>query len=299
MNEVTGGTLKFSMNAIEREITGLTFDDNYTMLDSTTTSTVSPGTESVTGRTKRTLKIDANVNTALGAEIATGTLTLGTKYLVTLGTVDGHTVGTIFTSDGTEECTAENKVKPLGAKLTGKTLAISIGGSTFAGISCDYSLKYTEYDSTTTATTAPGTSTVAGRHKITSKIEALMYRATADLITATSPTIVAVIITLDTGITITGNAILNQISITDEVNGIVAVSYNAEWQGVPTEVGIGDLTMATAQACAIIYETGTTNKAITGTLLLTGKTVTADSRGDTKISYDGVLNDAIVKTVYS
>lgn len=298
-NEVTGKTLKFSMNAIEKEIKGVTFDDNYTMLDSTTTGTTAPGSESVVGRTKRTAKIDADFHDVLGGEISTGTLTAGTKYLVTAGTVDTHAVGTIFESDGTEQCTVDNKVKPLGLKITGKTLAVSIASSTFACTSIDYAVKYTEFDSTTTGTATPSTEVVAGRFKATSKFEALMYRTTADLITASAPSSVAVVLTFASGLTVTGNAVLHQLSISDDVNGIVKVTYNAEWQGVPVEVGIGDLAMATAQACAIIYETGTTNKAITGTLILMGKTVSSDTNGDAKISYDGALNGAITKTVYS
>lgn len=301
--EVTGKTLKYYQNSVEQAVRSVDFDRNFAMLEATSTSTASPGTESAVGRAKSTVKINTDLLDVLGIEIATGTLTLGSKYLVTAsaGLFDGlWAVGAIFTSDGTETCTALEKVKPLGAKITGKTLAVTIGGATFACTNAEYSVKYNELDATTTATATPNTEIVTGRAKVTSKFDTIMYRTTADKITNAAPTALAVVITYSSGLTVTGNAILNQMNITDEVSGIVKVSYQAEWQGMPTEVGIGYLTMATSQTFKIIYETGSsTNKEITGNLTLIEKTVTSDASGDTLISYSGVVNGVITPAVYS
>jgi hypothetical protein len=305
-NEVTGKTLKYLQNGIEQAIKSITPDRNFTMLEATTTTTTSPGKESVAGRAKHTLKIDTDLLDVLGAEVATGTCVAGTRYLVTGGTITEtvisatYATGRIFTSDGTGALSGTNKVKPLGAKITGKTLAVSIASSTFACMDADYTVKFDEFDSTTTATSVPNMDAVAGRAKCTSKFTALMYRTTANLITNAAPASVAVVLTFASGLTVTGSAVLHQMNITDEVNGICKVTYNAEWQGFPTEVGIGYLTMATSQSYQIIYETGTgTNKEDVGTIILFGKTVTSSVTGEAKITYDGVATGTYTPAVYS
>jgi len=302
MIEVTGKTLHYWQNSVEVPIKSIDYDRNFTMLEATTTATTAPGTKSVAGRAKTGVTINTDLLDVLGSEIATGTLTAGQEYIVTAedSELSAYSVGEIFTAAGTEEMSATDKVKPLGAKITGKTLAITIAAGTFKGITAEYAKTYTELDGTTTATTAPNMKSVAGRHKITGSFTALMYRDTADLIVNASPAEQAVVITFATGLTITGNAILHQISISDAVDGIVQVTYNLEWQGVPTEVGIGYLTVGTEQDCEIIYEKGTTtNKEITGTVVLLSMTVSSDTNGEASLSYTGVLNGAITPAVYS
>jgi hypothetical protein len=300
--EVTGKTSKFFFNSVEQSIQNDNLDVNFSMADSTTTSTPSPGSESVPLRKKVSIKIDALLYDAFGSEIATGTLTAGNKYLVTAsaGLFDGvHAVGSIFVAVGDETCTALEKVKLHGAEITGGTLAVSIGG-TYSCTAADYNVKYGETDSTTTSTDPTSMESIALRMKATSKFEALMYRTTANKITNAAPASVAVVLTFKTGTTVTGNAILHQMSIVDAVNDKVKVTYNAEWQGVPTEVNCGFMTLASALACKKIYETGSgTNNEITGTAILLGKSITADVNAETKISYDGVFNGAITPSVYS
>ncbi len=299
-NEVTGKTLKLFVNAVEQAVTKVGFDRNFTLLDSTTSATVAPGMESVAGRAKSTINIEAPLLTALGAEIVTGTLTAGTKYLVTGGTIGTHAIGTIFTSDGTETASATNKAKPLGTMATGKDLAVTISGSTFACTDADYNVNYTELDSTTTGTASPNMEAVAGRAKITTKFDAIMYRATADLITNSAPVPVPIVLTLGSGITVTGNAILHQMQITDEYNGICKVTYNAEWQGMPVEVGVGYLTLATLQTADITYEAGAiTDKGVTGNVMLLTKAITSTVAAEAKIVYTGVWNGAITPTIYA
>jgi hypothetical protein len=301
-NEVTGKTSKFFFNGVEQAIQNDNLDVNFTMADSTSTSTTSPGSESVPLRKKVTLKVDALLYDAFGSEIATGTLVAGNKYLVTAsaGLFDSiHAVGAIFVSDGTETCTALEKVKLHGAEITGGTLEVSIGG-TYACTAADYVVKYGEADSTTTSTDPTSMESVALRMKATSKFEALMYRTTANRITNSAPASTAIVLTFKPGTTVTGNAILHQMSIVDAVNDKVKVTYNAEWQGVPVEVNCGFMTLASALACNKVYETGSgTNNEISGTAILLGKSITADVNSETKISYDGVFNGAIVPAVYS
>lgn len=303
-NEVTGKTLKYFQNSVEQAVKSVNFDNNFTMLDSTSTAVASPGMESVPGRAKRTLKVEADLLTALGSELATGSTVVGTKYLVTMGPIDDveatHAAGTIYTATTNATLDSTHKVKVLGSKITGKTLAVTIGGSSFAATNASYDVKYSELDSTTTATTTPGTEVVTGRAKVTSKFDALMYRATAEKLLNAAPTAVAIVITFDSGITVTGNGIIHQESISNEVNGICKVSYTVEWQGMPTEVGIGYLTMATQQTFSVVYETGSsTNKEITGNVIMTDKSVSSDVSGDTKISYSGHVNGTITLNNYA
>jgi hypothetical protein len=301
--EVTGKTLKYIQNSIEVAVRKVDFDRNFAMLDSTNSTTTSPGMESLPGRAKSTVKIETDLLDVLGAEVTTGTLTAGTKYIVTAtaSLFDGlWAVGRIFEADGTESASGTEKVKPLGAKITGKSMSMTYAGGSFAVTNFSYDIKYSELDATTSGTASPNSEIVTGRAKITSKIDVIMHRDVADKIINAAPAAIALVVTLSSGLTITGNAIFHQMSISDEVSGIVKVSYNLEWQGIPVEVGIGYLTMATSQTFDIIFATGTsTNKAITGSLTLIGKSLTCDVSNDTLISYDGVVNGAITPSVYS
>lgn len=298
--EVTGKTLKYFQNGIEQEVNSVSPDFAFDILNKTTSATPAPGKESTTGRVTRTLKIDTYLFTVMGAEINSGTLTSGQKYLVTLGTIGSHAVGEIFQSDGTETCDTDNKVKPLGEKVTGKTLAVTFDSSSFLMKKCDYNISYDKLSKTTSVTPPPGKEITTGRFKSTTQLEALMYRETADLIENSSPEVKPVVITFAPGVTVSGNALVHQISITDEVEGIVAVTYNIEWQGVPVETGIGYLAMATEQSCEVIFEKGaSTNKGFTGIIILTDRQISCDVEGDATISSTGTLNGAITPTVYS
>lgn len=187
-----------------------------------------------------------------------------------------------------------------GVKITGATLSVTIGGQAFLAQSVDYNQQYDEFDATNTGTASPNMASVAGRFKATSSFTVLMSRATADKVVDAAPASVAVVITFATGATITGNAILHQMSISDEVNGACLITYNAEWQGVPVEVGIGTLTMATEQTFALVFETGSsTNKEITGNLILLSKSISSGVNEDTVLSYSGSVNGAITPAVYS
>jgi hypothetical protein len=301
-NEVKGLTLRYWQNSLEQAVRKVDDDHAFDMLESTTTATTGTGKESVPGRAKRTISIETDLLSALGAEINTGTLTAGTKYQVTAkdSVLAAYEVGEIFTAAGTEEMSATDKVKALGTKHTGKDMSLTIGGSAFAVQQATYDVNYDEFDSTTTATAAPNKESVDGRAKSTSQLTCLMYRTTADQIINTAPSAQALVLTFASGLTVTGTGTIHQMSRSAEVNGIVQVTYNIEWQGVPVEVGIGYLTMATAQAAKIIHETGSsTNKEVAGTVILFTRSVSSDTNGDTLITYTGVFNGAITPAVYS
>jgi hypothetical protein len=301
-SEVSGLTGKFFYDSVEQAVKKADIDMSFNMADSTSTATNPLSTESIALRAKRTIKVDALLYDAFGTEIVTGTLTLGKKYLVTASasTFDGKwAVGSLFTSDGTETATGTEKVKLHGDEITGGSLALSIAG-TFKCTAMDYSFKMNTADSTTTATDSSSTEEIALRSVATSKIDCIMYRDTADKVTNSTPTATALVLTFKTGTTITGTGVFKQMSITDDINGIVKVSYQIDWVGLPVEVNCGFLEMGVSNSCQRIYETGTsTNKEITGNAIFTEKTITADVNSEVKISYSGTFVGAITPSVYS
>lgn len=299
-NEVVGKTLKLFINSVEQPVKQVQFDRNFNMIDSTDSTTESPAMESMPSRAKSSIKIDANLLSALGTELTTGSPTAGLKYLVTGGTVETHTLGTIFTSDGTETLSSTNKVKALGSKITGKDLSVTISGSPFLCTNAEYGVTYNEIDVTTSSTPSPNTEAIVSRAKFTAKFDCIMYKSTAELIANDAPVAVPVVITFATGITVTGNAILTQMSITDEVKSACKVTYQAEFQGLPVEVGVGYLTLGTTQTFQLIFETGTTtNKQITGNVNLVSKSITVDVSNDAAVTYNGSINGTITPAVYS
>ena len=313
-NEVTGKTLHYYQNSLEYRIKTLAFGRTFQSLDSTSTGTASPGSESIAGRAKTTLKIDTDLYKA-STTVGLGDLIEGNTYTpiagVTkqvLGEVETVVpIGKIFIVDGTEiDGWGDNpnpvapSFKLLNSKITGKTLSISIASSTFKATDVTYEVKYAEYDATSTGTASPNSEVVSGRAKITTKLDCLMYRATAEQIINASPAPVAAILTFDSGATVTGTALFTQMSISDDVNGICKVSYQLEWQGMPTEAGFETLDLAVVQNANIFYEYGvTTNKECNSNVIMLSRSISASAGGDAKVSYDGVLNGVITPGVYS
>ena len=159
--EVSGLTSKFFYDSVEQAVQTVDISAAATMASSTSTATTSPGKESIALRAKRTIKVNALLYDAFGADIVTGSLTAGKKYLVTASasTFDGKwAVGSLFTADGTETATGTETVKLHGAEITGGSLSLSIAGSTYYCTALDYDFKYDEADSTTTATDPARTS---------------------------------------------------------------------------------------------------------------------------------------------
>lgn len=187
-----------------------------------------------------------------------------------------------------------------GVKVTGSTLGITIATVAYKATSIDYDVQWNEADSTTTSTDADSTEVVGVRRKGTTTVQAIMYRETADQIAATTPVAKAVVLTFATGVTVTGNALIHQESLQDEVNGLCTVTLSLAWQGVPTEANIGAIALNTEDECEIIYETGAvTNKEITGTAIFLQRTISCEVNGDAQVTYNGFFNGAIEKAVYA
>lgn len=289
----SGKNLKFYWDSVEKPVDQVSYDVDFAELDSTNSSTPSPSTDSLVSRAVRTLKVDAPLVKDLGTEIASGSLTAGQKYLVTLGTITENSityaVGDIFESDGTGTVDASNKVKPLGDIFTGKTMGVSIGGTATDPVTAfSFQDAYGEFDTTNDQTTGDATEFIAGRTKRTSSIEIIQTKEDADKLVS-SPSAQAVILTFDTSYTISGNAIFRKkTAVANSQGDMIKTTYELSWVGT---VDLSDLTElltpAVSTACAVIFAKGaSTNKEVTGNAIILTRSIDVDVHSLAKVSYD-------------
>ena len=311
--KVSGKDLQFwsgvAGSLVEYPVESVTFDGTWEELETTDSSTVSPATDFVVNRAKRTLKVDAFLAAANGATVATGNTIVGTKYIVKLGTITQsaivYPVGKLFTGDGTVAATAGNQIAPLGAKLPGKSIIGNINNNAVGVTSIKYTDTYGEFDSTDSNTTGDATEFISGRTKRTTSVELIMVDTTADMVSA-SPVAVPVVLTFGAGLTITGNAIFTKKSITSLAKGdMVKVSYDMNWVGQPVNTLAGMLSMGTpASGTADSFKVkwkgmGTTDKEITGTAIATSMAISADVHSISSVSYNLDIVGAVTEAVYS
>ena len=289
MGKNSGKNLSLWFNGVEEAVDQVSFDSDYEELESTDSSTVSPTSEFLMNRTKRTISIDAILREDYGTEIATGTLTLDVKYRVTAKdtVLAAYEIGEIFTSDGTEVMSATDKVQPLGAEMFGKNMARSIGGSSVPVVSLSYNRTYGEFEATDTDTTGDATEFEAGRVKTVSTIEMIMYSEDADLL-ITDPASQAIILTFASGYTLTGNATFKKKGIITIAKGdLTKVTYDVTWNGAIVSTILTELSLGTSKACEIIYEEGTTNKEQTGNVILFTESISGDVSSVITVNYTG------------
>ena len=301
----TAKDYEFWLNGREYPVELFGQDLDYDKIDATDSSTASDGKEFTAGRGKRAVKIDAFLYKAEGSELATGTLTANTKYLVTLGTItEGaktYAVGTIFISDGTGTATSSNKVKPLGATVNGKTIACTVAAATVPVTNLKFSLKYDENDATDSSSSADLKEFVLGRGERTSTIEMIQTKEDADLLSS-APTAKAVVFTFDTGVTISGNAVFTKKGglTASSKSDLVKVSYDLSWVGVPTLTGLNLIPANTPGTTKLVYAKGaSTDKAYSGTGVISGYDISADStKGENiKVNYTLLFNGTVTETV--
>jgi hypothetical protein len=299
MPKISGKDAQFWFGGVEYPAESITFDADFDQQEVTDSSTPAPSTDFVTGRVGMSTKVDVLLNDADGVEVATGTLTANTKYRVTLGTIGGNLLGKIFTSNGSETASGTNKVKPLGAKLHGKNITLSVGGSTSYPVrALKYTDQYGSFESTDTSTAAGYKEKIAGRTKRTGTVEAYMQNTVADLLVS-SPSVQALIFTFGPGQTLTGNGVFNKKGAAVQCKGdIVKVTYEITWYGPVVSTLSQLLTPAVSTAAIIIYKTGaTTNKQVSGNAMVMSTSIDTDVDSPVKVSYTmdwiGAVTEAI------
>jgi hypothetical protein len=302
MAKNSGKYLKFWFGGVEVPVTGVTPEADFPEIDVTDSSIVSPATDFLVGRGKRTLKIDALLAEANGTEIVTGTLVEGVRYIVTGGTITetqgAFTVGMIFTSDGTGTASATNKVRPLGVKLAGKDIACTVATVSKGVTSLKFNEQMGEFDTTDSDSSGDSTEFITGRAKSTATIELVQKTEDADLLT-TSPAAQAVVLTLGTALTLTGNGIFRKKSTPVIAMGdMVKTTYDLTFVGPVESTLAGVLARGVSTAARVIFYTGaTTNKEYAGNLILLSMAIDTDMNGAIKVSYAGNWDGAVTETV--
>lgn len=216
--------------------------------------------------------------------------------LAVQGTEKGTTTSTT-TGDGKETTIIRKKytVKveaPLvgsgGKKITGNTLALTVGGVAKSITKVDYDVQYDEHDTTNSTTPAGFKQSTPVRASRKGKMD-IWVEDENDI--AIDDTALAVVITFDTGHTVTGSAKFSDKAPQGEVEGISKNSYSFSFQGAPTEVGLG-LAMAIQKDCLIEFATG---KTYAGKAIVFGKAVSDGPDEELKIVYTIVLNGTITE----
>jgi len=312
MSKVSGKDLQFwfgpAAAVVEYPVEQVSFDGAWEELETTDSSTVSPATDFVVNRAKRTMKVDALLAAANGGTVATGNTGVGTKYIVKLGNIIQGTatypVGKIFTGDGTVAATALNQIAPLGAKLPGKSIVGNINNNAVGVVLFKYTDTYGEFDSTDSNSSGDSTEFITGRTKRTTSVEMIMADTTADLVSA-SPTSIPLVLTFGAGLTITGNAIFTKKSIVSIAKGdMVKVTYDLSWVGQPVStlaniLDLGTPASGTPDLFKVIWKQGTTNKEITGSAVVTSMSIDADVHAICKVSYGLSVVGAVTENVYT
>jgi len=294
MAKALGKDLEFWFNGVEIPVVSIGESEVFDTLDSTDSSTPGDGKDFEVNRAARSFTVEGLLRKANGTLLDAGdTLVIGKTYqVVDVGTgLAAYVDGQIFTAETAIVLAGDDECQELGAVVTGKTMEFNNGGAVCL-VSADYSVKFDTLDVTDSCTTGDGSETVISRAERETKLSAIVDDATADLLEA-NPTAESCTLTFNTGQTVVGSAIPVSKEIADEAAGFAKVDYVYKWKGAPTETAVGLALDATAHAFEIILRRGTTNKSYAGDAILTGKTVSADIKGITKVSYSFMINGAV------
>lgn len=300
MSKVVGKDLEFWWDGAEYPIISETLSEVFDQLESTDSATPGDGKDFEVGRAARSFTLEANLYAPDGAEIATGTLTVGERYRVTAAgatlTGAGLIVGQIFEATSALTMDADDKVVPLGAKITGKDMSFTFNSVEIPATSMDISIKYDQLDGTDTSTTGDASETLVSRAERESKVSGIVRSETADVLT-TSPTPQTTTLLFASGQTVAGKVTPFSKEVSDEVKDYAKIDYTFKWRGAPTETAVG-LVPAVEKAFKIILKRGaSTNKEYTGSAIITEKTISAEIKGLAKVSYTVQINGAVTYAV--
>lgn len=298
--KIEGKDLEFWFNGVEVPVISAGLSEVFDTLDSTDSATPGDGKDFEVGRAARSFSIESNLYKPLGAEIATGNLVVGSRYIVTAaGTVltgAGYEVGQIFVATTALTMDIDDKVKLLTDKLTGKDMGFVFDGVDVPLVSADISIRYDSLDVTDTDTTGDGSDTIVSRAERESKVSCIMRSEDTDLLT-TNPLPVATTLTFGTGQTIVGAAMPVSKEITDEVSGYSKVDYTFKWKGAPAETEVG-LVCGVEHGFRLILKRGvSTHKQYTGNAIITEKNISSEIKGLQKVSYSLSINGAVAYAV--
>lgn len=101
-----------------------------------------------------------------------------------------------------------------------------------------------------------------------------------------------------TGVSAAGNAIVESANVEGEVKGDQKISVSGSFNGVVTQTSIG-LTGGTSAAAIMTFADGATDKAISGTAILTSKKVSTNIDGDVEVTYKFKFTGSVTETEYA
>lgn len=300
MPRVKGKDLEFWWDGKEIPITTGNINVQFDTADGTDTATPGDGKDEEIMRAARSFSIEANLYEPDEAEIATGTLTKEIRYRVTAGSItegsNTYEVGRIFESDGTGTASATNKVKPLGSRITGKTLAMTYDGAAFPVTDIDFNLKYDELDGTDSSSTGDSKETDVSRASRDTKITGIVRDTVADLLT-TNPVKKAATLTFSPTTSVSGNILPISKNPTNKTTDLAKIDYSFKWIGVPTETNLG-IVAGIEKPFKLIFKRGaTTNKEYTGNAVITAKAAKVSFNSIATISYTVSINGALAENV--
>jgi hypothetical protein len=300
MSKVVGKDLEFWWDGAEAPVLSASLSEVFDQLDSTDTATPGDGKDSEVGRAARSFKVDQNLYSPDGAEIASGSLVIGTRYRVTAAgatlTGAGYELGQLFEATSALVMDVDDKVKPLGAKIWGKDMGFTYNAIEIPATSMDISIKYDQLDGTDTSTAGDASETIVSRAERESKVSGIVRSETVDVLT-TSPTPQTTTLLFASGQTVAGKVVPVSKEIADEVSGFAKIDYGFKWIGAPVETAVG-LVPAVEKPFKIILKRGTsTNKQYSGNAIITEKTISSEIKGLVKISYTFQINGAVIYAV--
>ncbi len=165
-----------------------------------------------------------------------------------------------------------------GAEITGNTLAMTVGGVAVPLTKVDYNVAYDEHKITSSSSPVGFHEFGTVRAERKGKVDVYLENS-ADL--ALSNTAAAVVVTLATGHTITGNAKFKNKAPVGDVNEFTKNSYDYSFQGEPAEVAVGEIA-GVVKDCLIEFEDG---KSMAGKAIIFTKDVSSEVDKEVKLSY--------------
>ena len=298
--KVVGKDLEFWWDSAEVPVLSENLTAQFDTQESTDSATPTTGKDHDVIRASRSFTIEANLYEPLGAEKTSGTLTAGTRYIVTGGTItegsNSYTAGMIFESDGTGTASATNKVKPLGSRITGKDMALTYDSLDVPVTDVDFNLKYDELDATDSSTTGDAKEIEVSRADRETKVTCIIRDTGTDLLT-TAPVQKTVEIAFSSNAKINGYMLPVAKNVVDSVNDVAKIDYTFKWIGAPTESNLG-LTAGISKAFKVLLKRGTsTHKEYTGNAVITAKNVKANISGMATVSYTMMITGALTESV--
>lgn len=183
-----------------------------------------------------------------------------------------------------------------GDRISCKGIKFTVGAVEFKARNITLEESGVESDATDGGTTGTGTETVIGYVNRKSQFQYLIQDTVAEPARNSD---LSVVVTFATGSTITGTLRLESLGSRINVKDMIGITQNGTWQGGITKAGLGSLNVADSNTVEMIFKTGTTNKALTGSAVISSISIVGDYNDDLKVTYRFKVNGELTPTQYA